>query len=135
MAKKIGMVDESIEKMEIPIVQKTPFLVTTWLELITVPVMMVFILKTRFFNFHDRQIGTISTFRVTTGITAIGSVLILMNVSMNLTIVTKTQYVKILLVVFGVFVMKDTTSKMMAVTNVLITTSVSMVSTTMKLIT
>ena len=74
-------------------------------------------------------------FRVTTGITAIGSVSILMNVSMNLTIVTKTQYVKILLVVFGVFVMKDTTSKMMAVTNVLITTSVSMVSTTMKLIT
>ena len=74
-------------------------------------------------------------FRVTTGITAIGNVSILMNVSMNLTIVTKTQYVKILLVVFGVFVMKDTTLKMMAVTNVLITTSVSMVSTTMKLIT
>ena len=74
-------------------------------------------------------------FRVTTGITAIGSVSILMNVSMNLTIVTKTQSVKILLVVFGVSVMKDTTSKMMAVTNVLITTNVSVVSTIMKLIT
>ena len=74
-------------------------------------------------------------FRVTTGITAIGSVSILMNVSMNLTTVTKTQYVKILLVVFGVSVMKDTTSKMMAVTNVLITTNVSVVSTIMKLIT
>ena len=56
------MVDKSVEKMEIHIVQKTPFLVTTWLELITVPVMMVFILKTRFFDFHGRQIGTISTF-------------------------------------------------------------------------
>ena len=74
-------------------------------------------------------------FRVTTGITAIGSVSILMNVSINLTIVTKTQSVKIRLVVFGVFVMKDTTSKTMAVTNALTTTSASMVSTTMKLIT
>lgn len=59
----------------------------------------------------------------------------LTSVSMNLTTVMKTQSVKILLVVFGVFVTKDTTSKMMAVTNVLITTSVLMAFTITKLIT
>ena len=59
----------------------------------------------------------------------------LTSVFMNLTIAMKIPSVKILLVVFGVFVMKDTTLKMMAVTNALTTMSVSMVSTTMKLIT
>lgn len=54
---------------------------------------------------------------------------------MNLTIAMKTQSVKILLVVFGVFVTKDTTLKTMAVINVSITTSVLMVFTITKLIT
>ena len=47
--------------MVIPIVQKTLFLVTTWLEHITVPVMMVFILKIRFSYIFSRKIGAIST--------------------------------------------------------------------------
>ena len=54
---------------------------------------------------------------------------------MNLTIATKTQSVKILLVVFGAFVTKDTTSKTTVAINVLTTMSVLMVFTITKLIT
>ena len=54
---------------------------------------------------------------------------------MNLTIAMKAQSVKILLVVFGVFVTKDTTSKTTVAINVSITTSVLMVFTITKLIT
>ena len=74
-------------------------------------------------------------FRVTIGITLIGNALMLTSVSMNLTIATKTQSVKILLVVFGVFVTKDTTSKTTVAINVLTTMSVLMVFTITKLIT
>ena len=59
----------------------------------------------------------------------------LTSVSMNLTIAMKTQFVKILLVVFGVFVTKDTTSKTTVAINVLIMMSVLMVFTITKLIT
>jgi len=59
----------------------------------------------------------------------------LTSVSMNLTIAMKTQFVKILLVVFGVFVTKDTTSKTTVAINVLTTMSVLMVFTITKLIT
>ena len=59
----------------------------------------------------------------------------LMSVFMNLTIAMKTQSVKILSVVFGVFVTKDTTSIPTVAINVLITTSVLMVFTITKLIT
>ena len=74
-------------------------------------------------------------FRVTIGITLIGNALMLTSVFMNLTIAMKTQSVKILLVVFGVFVTKDTTSKTTVAINVSITTSVLMVFTITKLIT
>ena len=74
-------------------------------------------------------------FRVTIGITLIGNALMLMSVFMNLTIAMKTQSVKILSVVFGVFVTKDTTSIPTVAINVLTTTSVLMAFTITKLIT
>lgn len=59
----------------------------------------------------------------------------LMNVSMNLTTVTRTQSVRILSVVSGVSVTKVTTLKMMVATNVSTTTNVLTEFTTTKLIT